>query len=231
MDAAIMNINQLDDRKPLLALDAGQFTSDYNPYFFCYADAPHFSHVLTKPNRIFVEVSTRAGYANSLQWLRDKAPDFGLAITSEMAHSSDISHHITACLHYRFGLHRLTFGDVQTCLQEAIANSLIHGNLGLNHACNTLDDFNHFYTLLAQYLDNTQYRHKHICITASYYGGSLTIGVTHTGKGILDDAHILACHPVSAQQKTGRGLHLIHTLAQQVWCNDNGKSLYFSFCA
>lgn len=198
------------------------------PCFFVYEDSAVLSKVLMRANRRFIETSHTAGYLDALAFLDKQHADFSVALNSQLASFANMSHVLTHAINDRLGLNLTNFANIQSCLQEALTNSLVHGNLCINRTCETLDDFDDYYQAITEKLADPYYQHMRIYLLVWIYGGSIKIGLSHEGRGRLTDAILHHCNP-RIQQKTGRGLYLIQTLAQQVWCNDNGKSLYFTF--
>lgn len=198
------------------------------PYFFVFDTEEQFESLLSNTNSIFIEASRSHIHGVALEEFHIRDCDFSLALNSFMVSMPQMSRIVTQAINTRFGLHHDCCLIMQTCMQEALANAMMHGNLMMQRDCDTLDGFNLYYNTLKRMLNDPHYGHMHIYVTVSYYGRSIKVGVTHTGRGALNDHVLIDCHPRLAQ-KSGRGLYLIQTLAEQVWCNDNGKSLYFTF--
>ncbi|MBF0093981.1 MAG: ATP-binding protein [Alphaproteobacteria bacterium] len=129
----------------------------------------------------------------------------------------------------RGGVSRERRVDVELALQEAVANALVHGNLGLSS--DMRDDFRQyerFCHLLEERLRDPDARHRRIEIAATWSGGVLEVSVTDQGQGYVqtDDPR--------KEAETGLPLHglgIIHTIALSVESGDGGRRLTMRFAS
>lgn len=121
---------------------------------------------------------------------------------------------------------------VELALHEAVANALLHGNLGLDSEMR--DDFRRyadFCRLLDERLHDPVARRGRVEIAATWGAGTLDVAVRDQGIG-----YPAAAVPPAEPQATGdglaiHGLGIIHSLSSSVTTDDNGRCLIMRFSA
>lgn len=111
--------------------------------------------------------------------------------------------------------------DLETAVQEAVANAVMHGNLQIdrNHR-NGEDGFQKFSEELSERLASQEHGLKRIELLASWNDTELKISVIDQGKGYCPK---LPPAGEGDRRKTGRGLSIIRQLMARVAINDHGQ--------
>lgn len=115
------------------------------PYYFNLSENLSLSSVLRKSYCFFLETGTRDVLENALEDMFVINPMFALSLTTATAYHSDTSSIIACALEERFFLDMQKRIAIRTCLQEALANAIIHGNLSLISPKTCPVSFHHFH--------------------------------------------------------------------------------------
>jgi anti-sigma regulatory factor (Ser/Thr protein kinase) len=196
----------------------------HTPYFFKYQSVEHLQSILQTAYPYFLEVGGYTSLDISLTGLLQQKPDFALCMTTGSAYQASLACTVSASLNQRFGLREPKVMHIDTCLQEAVMNALIHGNLSIDSDFTSLQGFDAYYSLISMRLKCDPYKFRRVSIAAWDYDTYLQIAVIDQGSGIkpsVADANDILPH--------GRGLHLIRTLADHVWFGDDLRSIYMIF--
>lgn len=117
--------------------------------------------------------------------------------------------------------------NVELCLHEAIANALVHGNLGVPSAAKDVPDgFRVFGQMVKDRLSDGAVRRRRLDVFARWNSGSLTIAVVDQGSG-FDTTAIRA--EVEGGARSGRGFVFMRTLAKRVGVTDGGRCTVLHF--
>jgi anti-sigma regulatory factor (Ser/Thr protein kinase) len=198
------------------------------PYYFALGGTESLADVLKYPAGFFLQMGTRQRMGNDLTLLQAGDADFGLCLTTRDSYHSELAATITDALNNRFGLSRAKRTHIMTCLQEAVMNAVIHGNLCLESPEDSLDAFTRFYASVEQGVTAAATRDMRIYVQAWNLPHALRVCVTHEGNGRLNAMALTKTNP-TLEQKTGRGLFLIQSLAEQVHTDAECRSIIFSF--
>lgn len=147
-------------------------------------------------------------------------------LTTATAFRISTEHHVCTALETRGGLSAARRGDVETALQEALTNALIHGNLGL--ASTMRDDFQHyarFCTLLETRLQACEGQRR-VEIAATWKDGWLEVSVMDHGEGFAETEKTKT---PAAGGVILHGLGIIRSLASAVTFADAGRCLIMRF--
>lgn len=121
-------------------------------------------------------------------------------------------------------------GDIELALHEAVANAVIHGNLGLESDMrDDLARYSEFCQELDNRLDDPVSGGRQVEVSAMTRDGALELAVTDQGKGFPKAAER---PPVGAPGSAGlimHGLGIIHALATTVTTEDDGRCLVMRF--
>lgn len=194
------------------------------PYFFAPQDVQHVSKLLEKPNLWFIENANHFILQTQLRSLMCFKPDFAVDISSVSAYRYVIAPAIADCIHDRFGIQTFKTKQIHTCLQEAVINSLIHGNLAIDSEFETLSGYDDFCKTVEQRLANPSYRNKRILIAVWKRPEYLEIKITDQGKGFE-----LSGPQEASKLPHGRGLDLIRQLADRLWTEKPNATLGMIF--
>ena len=113
---------------------------------------------------------------------------------------------------------------ITTCLQEAIMNAILHGNLEIKNRPNSPQEMDLYQDELDAKLSDNYYSNKRICIRAWDGHRKIKLSVGDEGMGFS-----LEGVQVAANSKYGMGLRLIRELADSIWLENEGRSLVMEF--
>lgn len=153
----------------------------------------------------------------------------GLAVNTRIAYQIDVAQQFTQALATRFPATLTILGDIELSLAEAVANAIIHGNLGIGSQMrNDFQGFALFQATLLERLDDPCRAGRKIEITARPLGGSgIRIAVLDQGDGY--DIHSQMNKSARIEAKSGRGLGLIRQLADRIEIGLDGRLLTMDF--
>ncbi|OYD82647.1 ATP-binding protein [Azospirillum brasilense] len=118
-------------------------------------------------------------------------------------------------------------GNVELCLHEAIANAIVHGNLGIPSATKEQPEgYRLFSRLLRERLGDGTVRQRRIDIFARWTADSLSIAVVDQGNGF--DAAALP-QDTDSGAHSGRGFVFMRALARRIHVTDGGRCTLLQF--
>jgi anti-sigma regulatory factor (Ser/Thr protein kinase) len=124
-----------------------------------------------------------------------------------------------------FSVHRRE--KVEFALQEAIANALVHGNLGVPGSLKeSAQGFETYCAMLSERLLDAAYADRRLEIAGLFLNGqSMKLTITDQGEGfvICEESLEQAC------SKTGRGMAFLRELSDQMQIDDNGRRVNLFF--
>ena len=196
------------------------------PYYFIVNDAQQLQGLLARPHDLFIEDGPRDQLGPALASLQQDNPDFAISLNSITAYQSAVPEILARAFNARFNfkIHRLL--AIRTCLQEALANAVVHGNLGLRNTSTTHEDFISYYHRIAQLLSETMYGFRRISITVWHYNTYVKIAVANEGFGFPYPARF---ENTGGHHVYGRGLFIIRSLSQRAWIGTDNKTLCMTF--
>ncbi len=204
-----------------------QFEVVHCPYYFSPKDIGNLPAILLRPNRYFLEVCPYSILDEEINGLFNTNPDFSLSISTAIAYHHGIAKTFAKVLEKRFCLTRHQRMNLHTCLQETIANAIIHGNLGIESMAKMGGDFESYQTLIAKRILEPTLNKLRIGMHAWFNKSNLTIAITDQGKGFPED--FLLEHSLPMQSLCGRGLFIIQSMASHIWIGENRKTLFMTF--
>ncbi len=148
-----------------------------------------------------------------------------MALSTKTAYSTEPAHFFCEALADRLGLTATQRDHVELALHEALANGLLHGNLEVSSAeRQTLEGFRRYCREIEAQLQDPLFAGRRIEVSAVCDASSLTVTVSDNGAG-YDEA------PSSDDplKKSGRGLRLMHEMADQVTIADKGRIVSMRF--
>lgn len=116
---------------------------------------------------------------------------------------------------------------LRQAMQEALANAVLHGNLGLRNLQSvSVESYADYLGLIQERLGARHYAGRPVVIAARWRDRHLTIAVEDSGRG-FDLARSMK--PVPATARGGRGLAIIHGLADRVRLFNEGRRIEMDF--
>ncbi|MBI5164851.1 MAG: ATP-binding protein [Magnetospirillum sp.] len=195
---------------------------------FGAADALAIARGLTAPYQGFIERcgDDGSGFARAAAVVR--AGGLVLSLTTRTAYRLDVTRLIADGARRRFHLSEAVAGRLEQALGEAVANAVVHGNLGLSSEFRqSVNGLARFGQLLSERLDDPVLCGRRVEIAVQPGHGALVATVTDQGAG-FDAAH-LAQHGAAAGGKCGRGFVLMKSVADRVAFEDGGRRVRLSF--
>jgi anti-sigma regulatory factor (Ser/Thr protein kinase)/CheY-like chemotaxis protein len=194
------------------------------PVVLASPDVGRMAEGLAPPGRGFMELS-----ASGLADLDPRCPaaiDRGglcLSVTTASAWTGRVVPILAHALARHYGGRDV--GDAELCLSEAVANGILHGNLGIDGDLRGAGDRLRIYgAAVAAALADPERAARRLEITAVPVGtGGLELCVIDHGDGF--DPSALSERDVPAAIKHGRGLSLIRKVARAVAIGDGGRTI------
>ena len=175
------------------------------PYYFTLPKTSLLNEILQRPNHLFLEVGPLSIIEEALMAISVDSPHFAVNLRTCSAYDSTLSEIIALALEERFFLGSKQRMNIRTCLQEAIANAIIHGNLELNSS----DNFTLYHDAITARMSEVIYKNRRITIAAWYDAPSLKLAVSDQGKGFPEHCHFADLPP--PETACGRGLFFIRS--------------------
>lgn len=191
------------------------------------ADRDALASALVQPRSIVVEDD---GEADALgDWGAVPVPRSGfyLSLTTGTSFGVQVASLVSDALvgHGVVGGERRSV--VELCLQEAVANAIIHGNLGIaSTAKDHPDGYRVFSQMVSDRLSDPTLRRRRIDVFARWAGRTLDISVADQGAG-FDQSMVRT--EVSGSARSGRGFVFMRALAARVECTDGGRCTSLRF--
>jgi anti-sigma regulatory factor (Ser/Thr protein kinase) len=211
----------------LLTRNENQPYSDDATYYFSIPNnslaVNIVESILTLPYEYFVE----GILSKPMPKMRNEAgflPDITLSITTSGSYKIPISQVFASAIIKKFNITNTRKDDITTCLQEAINNAIIHGNLQVQNNFKTAPEFETYNQNIKQRLADDTCSKRRINIAAWNNHHSLEIAVSDEGNG-FELKKMLEHNPLP----TGRGLALIHALTDKVELKADQRTLMMSF--
>ncbi|MEI6986997.1 MAG: ATP-binding protein [Rhodospirillaceae bacterium] len=162
-------------------------------------------------------------------WTAVLTPDGGfyLSVTTSSAFGLQVAQLVTGALVSRAVLLPERRSVVELCLQEVVANAIIHGNLGIP---STAKDHPEGYRVFSQQVNNRladpQLRLRRVDLFVRWSGAVLDISVLDQGAGF--DANTVPT-VVEGTSRSGRGFVFMRALARDVRVSDGGRCTSLRF--
>ncbi|MFV3076122.1 ATP-binding protein [Niveispirillum fermenti] len=148
-----------------------------------------------------------------------------LSLSTATAFSLDMTPVLCDVLLSRGWLAAPRRADAEICLQEALSNAVIHGNLSVDAgSVGDAASFERFFTLVHARLADRRHASRRIMVTARA-GDGLHLSVMDQGDGHAG----LVMRPVEMTAKSGRGIRIMHDLADHVRFSDGGRRVHLHF--
>jgi len=200
----------------------------YKPFFF---SVPNYrktnealESIITLPHSVFVEITPYNKNKKSFEYLWNNAPDFALCVSTISCYTSNLAHIFANEIDSRFLLNGKKIMDITTCMQEAIMNSMFHGNLKMQSDFRTVKGLYAYQEEVKKRLILDYYRFSNINICAFNNGDSIKISISDDGDGFS-----IPTYKEEDTLPNGRGLMIIKSLSNKVWISKDQKMLFMVF--
>ncbi|MEI6557001.1 MAG: ATP-binding protein [Rhodospirillaceae bacterium] len=190
-------------------------------------DRDELAASLGSPGAVVVEAEDGEPPAGDWAAVVVPADGFYLSLSTATAFSLQVALLVGAVLAARTALTAEKRSVVELCLQEAMANAVIHGNLGIS---STAKDHPEGYRVFSQLvngrLSDPARRGRRIEVFVRWSSLALDISVVDQGSGF--DVARLPPETVSAS-RSGRGFVFMRALANRVAVTDGGRCTSLRF--
>ncbi len=154
-------------------------------------------------------------------------PGFYLSLTTGTAYGLQCAVLVCDELARRGALTPERRSNVELCLHEAIANAIIHGNLGISSAAkNQPDGYRLFGQMMRDRLEDPLIKRRRLDIFCRWNASAIAIAVVDQGGG-FDSS--LAPAATSGKARSGRGFVFMRALANRVTVTDGGRCTVLHF--
>lgn len=194
------------------------------PHFFSLERDDTLDNTLKRPYNIFVEINGNKGLEALLDNLLSESPDTIISITTHSCYKHNVALSATTMLVERLAIRQDKEIQIATCLQEAIMNALLHGNLAVQGKFNTLEGFNLYREEIERKLEQEEYRNKRINISIWDGHSHLKIAVNDEGGGFS-----INTNTSDENRPHGRGLTFIKEMSEHAWVGDDNRTLFMTF--
>lgn len=202
--------------------------TSYKPFFFSIPNYRKTNEaleaIINLPHSVFVEITSYNKHKKSFGYLWDESPDIALSLSTISCYTSNLSNIFADLLNKRFALGDAKNMEIATCLQEAIMNSMFHGNLKMQSDFRTLKGMYAYQEEIKKRLMVDHYKFSTISIRAWYISGSIKISISDEGDGFN-----MPTYKEDDKLPNGRGLMIIQSLADKVWIGADRKTLFVVF--
>lgn len=127
------------------------------PYFFSLHTQPELRHILSHNFTTFIESGGHHAMQQAFEQATCAGDDFSLSITAASAYKLPLANELTHYIGQRFGL----YDCMETCLQEALINAIIHGSLDIDMQFRTVCGFNDYCELVDNGYAGKYVRYEH----------------------------------------------------------------------
>ena len=182
---------------------------------------------LAEPGAVVIETGDGEQEAGDWTAVAVAASGFYLSLTTASAFSLQLAPLVGTVLAARGVLGADRRSVVELCLQEAVANAIIHGNLGIS---STAKDHPEGYRVFSQLvngrLGEPGLRGRRLEVFARWSASALDISVADQGAG-FDAAKLPA--ETASHSRSGRGFVFMRALAGRVVVTDGGRCTSLRF--
>jgi len=211
----------LEQRRPVLLIAATERRS--------------LGDILGEPCAAVVEVG-HDGLVESVggDWVVAPDADCGLvlSLTTASAYRLSCAPLLCEALERRGAMLSGRRAAIEACLQEAIANALMHGNLGIAKVPDgSIGSYQAFSRLVLERLQEQRRRMRRLEILAHWDDSRLEIAIADEGDG-FDAARVRrSLDEVDPHSHSGRGFPMMRTLADALDVRDGGRCTLLRFLA
>lgn len=161
------------------------------------------------------------------------SPDLLVCLSTRTAYHLPVARKFVTALRHRGLIEDQIAPTVEIAVQEAFANSLIHGNLGLDTSGHlSINRFNSLGEETQRRLESVQHGSRAIMLTArKHENGRITIAISDQGAGFSppDENDSDGTSLPGDESTFGRGLPLIKSLCQSVGFMRGGRTIELTF--
>lgn len=153
-----------------------------------------------------------------------------LAVTTRSAYRHQVAKSFTAALAERFDMSGDLRDRVHTSVQEAIVNSVLHGNLAVGSSLrDSLEGLSTAHQAIENLLASPQIARSMIRVEAIWNWRMLYVLVSDSGPGFKRSEPSQSIVPPDANQRSGRGLAILDVFCDRVCLRNGGSTIKMGF--
>ncbi len=154
------------------------------------------------------------------------ANGFFFSLTTVSAMRVEVARHLCDALVQQFGADGRIRDNVETALQEAVSNALIHGNLQIgSDNRGSVEGMSKFSVLVNESLENPEFASRRMNVFMRVSANMVEIEVHNEGPGYLIDKGAAPAPDLPY----GRGLGIIRAFSGTVSLSDHGRQISMTF--
>ena len=192
-------------------------------HFFSLEKMDSFYQLLEKPYVHFIEMREYVHLSHVLAFIENEYPHVSLSLTTDSAFKQPVADFLAALLARKKSISPSVQSDIKTCVQEAVMNAIIHGNLRIEQQNKAVASFEKYLHNVAQAVGDETLSLQRVSLFAWFTLDSVTICVADQGKGFSLEQPIL-----NEDSPYGRGLPLIRGMSRKIW-QTKPNHLYMQF--
>lgn len=195
--------------------------------YITHADEESLHAAFLQPRKLYIEaIGTRVPLTLRRIFNQPRFA-FALSLSSRAFYNTPLAQLITAHAIVRMPSLKAHQTRLETCLQEAIMNAVIHGNLEIESDFSNKFGFERFCQQVDAKMENPLLYTRHIGIVFQEREEGVTLTLTDEGAGHDRIEHITT--PLT--QLHGRGLGILHSLSDRLRFLDFGRTVEMTFAA
>lgn len=213
-------------RSKLLAdLMEEKVPADCRVQFFSEINQQSLVEGMNRGLRLFIESAPMMIAARFQPILQYADILLGMSLSSRTCYQLPVAKMLVEQLHQLHPLSEEQSMRVRTCVQEALINAVVHGNFGIEGEFSDIMGFEYYYEQIESKLADSYYGEKRVSFVVQHSQQVLRVTVSDEGAG--HDCIIAETTPMT--QMHGRGLSIVHSLADHVRHLDFGRTLEMTF--
>lgn len=193
------------------------------PYFITSDEMAQLGSLMQQPYHHFIEAREQVQLPQVLDFIRYEHPHMTLSVTSQTAFRHPIAEYAARHIAARMLPAREGYQAMRTCLQEAVLNAVIHGNLRMQGQHHGMAGFQEYMQEITRRIADEDAGLLRVNIHAWFTEHHITLCVADSGPGFVMEqlqADVLSPH--------GRGLLMIRDMASGCW-QGAPNQLYMQF--
>ncbi len=190
-------------------------------------DRASLAAALREPCSALVEVVADEGPVGDWAAVAISTTGFYVSLTTGTSFGLQMAALVSDELVSRAVISREQRSVIELCLQEAVANAIVHGNLGISStAKDHPEGYRVFSQLVNERLADPMLRRRRIEVLTRWSGQALDISVADQGDGF--DTSLIPTE-IDGTSRSGRGFVFMRALAGRVAVTDGGRCVSLRF--
>lgn len=198
-------------------------TEDMTVLLLSNIDEDRLNTALKPEIRACVEATSRCVGLDDKIFSRIEDNHAFLSLTTASAYDTQVALHFTRWISHKIKIDDNLLSNLELCLQEAMANGLIHGNMGIDKTLpDNFHDLGAYGEKVRNKLSDDTYGQLRVEISARWDDDFIDISVVDHGAGFN------TTDPIQ-KSVTGLGLSLIRGMVKSLDITENGRKIIMRF--